>query len=309
MNIEPGDYSVITFATNKMAYSKFALNCARSVLLHNKISVYIVTNLNFEIPDDLQNKVFIVPVEPEHALMGVGVKLYLDRYLQTKETLFIDSDCLCYGNLNRIFDAASSQSVSVVGTVVDAAEFCGPLQAKAIDSTFNLSKLIRFNGGLYYLKKDETCFNIFNFARNIIPDYDKLGFQRITKTNLNEEGLLSIAMMQYAQKPLIDDGNFMTDLFTDHHPFGLNVLKGNSKLKNPGKNSQKHSPLYPVGNYEPIVLHFGGKSLRKHPYLGQNLLLKLHKIRVPRFLAKILSTLVVEVPYYTYYKLCGLLKK
>lgn len=301
--------SIITFATNKRAYFKFAINCARSVLLHNKISIYIVTNLDVNIPYDLKDNVFIIPVEPEHAKLGIGIKLYLDRYLQTEKTLFIDSDCLCFGSLNPIFEAVGSQSVSVVGTVVDAADFCGALQAKVIYDTFNLSELIRFNGGLYHLQKNETCFSIFNYARNIIPNYDKLGFQRINKATLNEEGLLSIAMMHYEQKPLIDDGNFMTDLFTDHHPFRLNILNGNSKLNNPNKNSKKHRPWYPIGNYAPIILHFGGRALKKHPYVGQILLLKLHYIKVPNLLAKVISTIIIEAPYYTYYKLCGLLKK
>ena len=76
------DYSVLTFATNKLSYLELALNCARSILLHNDISIYIVSNLNFTIPDTLKSKVFIIPPMPGHAEMGIGMKLHIDQYLQ-----------------------------------------------------------------------------------------------------------------------------------------------------------------------------------------------------------------------------------
>jgi len=306
---ETNHFSIVTFATNKHAYFNFALNCARSVLLHNKIPIYIITNLNVKIPADLVENVFILKAKPEHAALGIGIKLYTDQYLQTDESLFIDADCLCFGNLFPIFEAAGRESVSVVGTIVDSHEFCGDQQAKTIEENFNLSKLIRFNGGLYYLKKDEVCKKIFELARSIIPNYDKFGFQRINKNTLNEEGLLSIAMMTYRQKPMMDKGIYMTDLSTDHHPFGLNILTGKRKLNNPKKGATKHRPWYPIGNYSPLVLHFGGQSLRTHPYNGQSLLLQLKSKKIPNILSSLISFLIIEIPYFTYYKLCGLLKK
>lgn len=309
MKKEKNKFSIITFATNKLAYFKFALNCARSVLLHNNIPFYIVTNLNVRIPADLAENVFILEAKPEHVHLGIGIKLYTDQYLQTNESLFIDSDCLCFGNLFPIFESARRESVSVVGTIVNSYEFCGEQQAKTIYENFNLSKLIRFNGGLYYLKKDVICKKIYEFARSIIPNYDKFGFQRINKNNLNEEGLLSIAMMIYHQHPIVDNGTYMTDLSTDHHPFGMNVLTGKRKLNNPKKDIAKHRAWYPTGNYSPIVLHFGGQSLKTHPYIRQSVLLQVKHKKIPNILASFFSLLIIEIPFFTYYKLCGLLKK
>lgn len=309
MREKASKYSIITFATNKTTYFEFALNCARSVLIHNDIPFYIVTNLHVVIPNELKQHVFIIRAEPEHAAMGIGIKLYTNHYLQTVETLFIDSDCLCFGKLQPIFDAAGKQSVSVIGTKVEAAKFCGDEQAKTINENFGISQLIRFNGGLYYLKKDEICHKIFEVARSIIPNYDKFGFSRIGGVHINEEGPLSISMIINKQAPIVDNGTYMTDLYTTPHPYGLNVLNGKSKLYNPESGEPKYRSWYVGGNYSPIVLHFGGSSLKSFPYIKQNLLLYLNRIGLPIAFSSAISLLAIELPCFIYYTLCTFFRK
>lgn len=296
-------YSVITFATNKLSYVKLALNCAQSILIHNDIEIFIVSNLNFTVPEYLRKNVSVVNAKIEHAELGIGMKLYIDEYLQTKHSLFIDSDCLCYDSLEPIFKACEGMDVTVVGTTVNAEEWCGPANAAAVKQEFGITKLPRFNGGLYYLKKSEQTKSIYRLAQSLIPQYDVLGFDRLRNGWFNEEILIAIAMTLSDQLPIKDNGRFMTDLYTDHHPSLLNVLRGVRQLKNPKSGELYHRPWYPAGTYSPILLHFGGQRLHSFPYITQYALLKLKSLNIGNTVSSLTSKLFLQLPYRLYMKL------
>jgi hypothetical protein len=296
------DYSVITFATNKPKYLAFAFTMARSVLLFNDIAIYIVSNLVSPIPEDLSENVFIVPVKSGHAEKLIGIKIHLNEYIKTEHSLFIDSDCICYGNLSNIFSRCCDKSVSVAGRVVKSIEWCSEENARTIKENFGIDQLIRFNGGLYYLRKSELTNRIFEKVRAIADNYDQLGFSRIGES-INEEGPISVAMMLYEQRPIPDNGSFMTDLFTDRMP-DLNVLTGRRFLKNPPTGMPRHRSWYP-SIYSPVIIHFGGGTLTTYPYNSQRLLLILHSAGCPSFLAAALVSIFINVPYYTYRWLTG----
>lgn len=296
MNVGKED-SVLIFATNNLKYVQFAFNCAESILLHNDIQIYIVTNLDFPIPFSLQRNVSTVKIEKEHAEMGIGMKLYIDKYLQTERSLFIDSDCLCFGDLQPVFTTCENKNFSVVGTIVNAEEWVGTEQATIIEREFAIKQLPRFNGGMYYIKKGRKTSEIFDFARSIIPDYDHFGFQRINNKWINEEGPLAIAMVKHMETPMPDDGRYMTDLYTDTHPRKLNVLKGIRVLNNPPKGSPRHRPWYPEGQYSPTIIHFGGSNLNSYIYRSQVALLQLYKKHIPQNLATQIVNIFIHIPF------------
>jgi hypothetical protein len=309
MNINSVEkYSVITFATNKLSYIQFAMNCAQSILLWNDINIYIVSNLAFPIPRHLSSRVFVIPAKAEHVALGIGMKMYIDEYLQTENTLFIDSDCLCFGNLNAVFKASEGMDVTVAGNIVPAESWCGTEQAKTIKKYFGLDNLIRFNGGLYYIKKSEGTDSIFKKAQEIASKYDYYGFSRINNKWINEEGPLSIAMMLNGQYPISDDGNFMTDLYTDRRPRKMNVLTGTLLMRNPPYPSPDHRPWYP-DTYSPLILHFGGNNINSYPYKSQRLLLKFYHMGIPTPLATALVNILIHLPYRSFHWAIGLLRK
>ncbi|RYU91621.1 hypothetical protein EWM62_06690 [Mucilaginibacter terrigena] len=301
------DYSVITFATNKLTYALFALNCAQSVVIHNDIKVFIVSNLDFLIPARFQKNIFIIPAKAEHIPLGIEIKMHIDQYLQTTHTLFIDSDCICFGDLHEVFDAAKGQDVTVAGNIVPSENWCGTEQAETIKTHFGLDKLIRFNGGIFYFKRSALTTIIYDKAREIAKDYDAYGFHR-NNNSVNEEGLLSIAMMLNHQQSIPDNGRVMTDMHTDLRPRTINVLTGARVMRNPAYPSPHHRAWYPA-QYSPLVLHFGSGNLNAYPYRSQSLLIKLWIMGVPVALATIFVSIFIHFPYRTYHWLIGLLKK
>ncbi len=297
----PREYSVLIFATNKLSYLQLAFNCARSVLLFNDISICIVSNLIATIPNDLKKSVKLIPLLSEHTNLGIDIKLHVDKYLQSTYTLLIDSDCICYDSLDKVFDACAGMHVAVAGNIVPAESWCGKEQASTIKQHFGLDQLIRYNGGLYFFKKSGLTESIFEKAREIAEKYDEYGFTRIQNKWINEEGPISIAMMLNGQKPLADDGRYMTDLFTDHRPL-LNVLKGKRLLKNQPEFAARHRPWY-TSQYAPVILHFGGTSLNTYPYNSQIILLKLNNLKLPVWLSTALVNTFINTPYKLYYSL------
>ncbi|RYZ99919.1 MAG: hypothetical protein EOP47_15505 [Sphingobacteriaceae bacterium] len=302
------DRSVLIFATNRLSYLEFAFNCAASILLNNDIAIYIVSNLNESIPARLKENVTMLSSKPGHAELGIGMKLYMNDYLQTEETVFIDSDCICFDSLEPIFNACKGMAVTAAGNIVPAANWCGEEQAETIKREFELDKLIRFNGGLYYMKKSELTTRIFTIAQGIGYKYDDYGFSRINGKWINEEAPISIAMMLHHQLPIADDGQYITDLFTDRRPAQLNVLKEERVLINPPPPSSYHREWYPE-KYSPVLLHFGGSNINSYPYNSQHWLLKLHRLKINAGISSAFINLFFHIPYRSFHWLIQSLKK
>ena len=301
------EYAVVTYATNKLSYVKFAFNCAQSVVLYNKdIPVYIVTNLPVTVPKGLKNT-FIIPVSNELAEKGLELKLYIDQFLHKTYTLFIDADCLCFGSLEPLFRAFGKNDLSVIGNVVPSADWCGDTQAATIKKVFNLDSLVRFNAGVIYLKKSRVNTRLFDEVRDIAKNYDDYGFIRNGKW-VNEEGPIAITMMLNNQTPAADNGTYMTNLFTDPMPRIMNVLTGERLLKNPAIPSPRHRAWYPA-QYSPVILHFGSGRINSYPYNSQKLLLYLQRCGFPNALSTVITFTFIHIPYRTAYWLIGSLRK
>ncbi|MBS1531831.1 MAG: hypothetical protein JSU01_16100 [Bacteroidetes bacterium] len=293
------DRSVLLLATNKQEYLQFALNCADSVRLHNPdLPIFIATNLKV---DDCTSRTDIkfLPVPEEIARLYLEAKLYLNDFLQSEETLFIDSDCLCYGDLTPIFEACRENDVTVVGRNIPIEGFWTGDGIKFARETLGINKSIFFNGGFYYIRNTPVAQQIFLKAREISDNYDAYGFHRIQNNWKNDEISFQIALAKYDQRPIPDSGSYMTDLFTDNRPV-LNVLTGKRLLRNITHSTDRNRPQYPSA-YSPIIIHFGGRNIRSYPYIAQSRLLKLYRNGVPANLSSIVVYFFIHIPYKSYH--------
>jgi len=153
--------SVLLLATNKKEYFKFALNCAESIKLHNPgLQIFIATNIK---TDKDFSDIKLLTISEEIAKLCIETKLYLDNFLQTEETLFIDSDCLCFGNLDPIFKACQGMDVTVIGRTPPLEKNWGggDKGAEFARNEFSIDKSILFNGGFYYIKKTARTKRIY----------------------------------------------------------------------------------------------------------------------------------------------------
>lgn len=282
--------SVILVGTNTKKYLNFALSCAASIQLHNpELPIFIATNI---IPQKKYKGIHFIKVEEHIAKLFIETKLYLDTFLQTDETLYIDSDMLCFGDLTPIFDACKEMDVTVLGKLHPIEDYWGD-QADFARKEFGIDHSILFNGGLYFLKKTELTTKIFNKARKISEHYDEYGFGRIHNNWKNEEDMVSIGMISNQQLPIDDDGQFVAGFSTEKPPKKFNVLKGIMTF-NYNSAAALKTKEHPI---KPVLFHFGGENMYSPLYIAQNTLLKLHKWNIPVQLGSLVVALGINMPF------------
>ncbi len=258
--------NVLTIATGKPLFLELAVNLARSFNWWNQgtgIQFFLVTDLETEIPLDVRHFAIIKKIKPNEFGEGFSTKLYLDKLAPGGKTLFIDSDCLIFASLMPVFEAFSGNQVSVIGGYISEGEWFGDI--KKICSAYKVPHLPKFNGGIYYLEKGETATAVYETARKLEKKYDDIGFVRL-RDKPNDELLMALAMQLHAQKPVADDGTFMSDPQCCPGGYFIDVIHGKRWLLNPPLPDPLHQSWYPFGKVSPLVVHFLGFYTYHYPY-------------------------------------------
>ena len=258
--------TIITIATGKKLYLELALNLARSFFYwhtDSDICFQLVTDLEEYIPANIKSKLQLTSVKPGELGLGFTPKLYLDQLANEGQTLFIDSDCLIFGDLSRIFDAFKGHQVSVLGNYIKDGEWFGDIQK--VCSKFNVPHLPKFNGGIYYIEKGAIANKVYSAARDIEKQYDEIGFVRL-RNRPNDEVIMALAMQMENQTVLIDDGTVMSDPQACPGDYQLDIIKGETLMINPPLPDSKHRDWYPFEEVSPVIVHFLGYYTAKYPY-------------------------------------------
>jgi hypothetical protein len=258
--------SVITIATGKELYIKLAVNLARSFFWWNQdtdIRFIIVTDQPEKIPSDIANKIQIHQVQADELGKGFSSKLNLDKLTPEGQTLFIDSDCLVFANLDFIFERFKGHPVSVVGNYIAEGEWFGDV--KKVCRQFNIPHLPKFNGGIYYVEKSPEADAVYKTARELEIRYDEIGFTRLRNLP-NDELLMALAMQLHDQHPIPDDAMIMSDPQACPGGYFIDVIKGKRWLFNPPTPHPMHQSWYPFENVSPVIVHFLGYHTLNYPY-------------------------------------------
>ena len=130
-------------------------------------------------------------------------KLELLVHSPYDETIFIDSDCIAFRDLNRLWDSfQNATDFSSVGWVhpLDSTEgwFTREGAGKYADQ---LEYLHFFHGGIYYIRKGETCERVYELAKDVAAHYYEFKF-RLFK-NPADETVLSLASALCGCKPIL----------------------------------------------------------------------------------------------------------
>lgn len=255
--------SILTIATGKPLYLDMAIALARSFTLWNAgngIGFSIVTDRPDLIPSDLDH-VDVVTIRPGEYGVGFSTKLHIDQFAQADATLFVDADCLVYGDLSPVFDRFAGRAVSAVGRDVSDGEWFGDIAARC--AAFGVEAIPRFVGAMYYLEKGSVSDAVFRTARETEPRYDEVGLVRL-RGKPNEEPLVSLAMALHDQHPVPDDGTIKADAM--HYPDGLevDVFAGTATFHNTSGLVTNTSPQLLVAR--PVVAHFNDAFAEALPY-------------------------------------------
>ncbi|MBC6112163.1 hypothetical protein ACFOG5_10720 [Pedobacter fastidiosus] len=288
--------NILTIATGKKLYVDLAINLARSFSYWNPrspISFFIVTDSEHYLPKDVTSFAKIISVEKDEVGKGFTPKLYLDQLAPSGQTLFIDSDCLVYGNLLPIFEKFKNHSVSVIGNYIAKGEWFGNIEK--ICQKYNVPHLPKFNGGIYYLEAGDITTKVYTKARELEKIYDEIGFVRL-RDRPNDEVLMALAMEIYEQKPIIEDGTIMAEFVNFQSGVSSDLLNGKVILYNTPGHKQYQKSWF-LDKAEPLIVHYLGHHNRLHPYIKEAKIMGFLANGYSKTTSKLLTFFSISMPY------------
>jgi hypothetical protein len=292
---QPGR-SVLTIAVGKPIFLSLAVTLARSFVRWNKqtdIGFYIVTDRELRLDADLAS-IGLIRVRPDELGVGFECKLHLDKLAPTEQTLFIDADCLCFGNLTGVFERFRGRPVSVIGGTISSGEWFGDVGS--VCRHFGLPSIPKFNGGVYYLEPGTRASGVYIRARQIVKEYEALGLKHL-RGSPNDELVMSIAMALEGCCAIPDDGSITGDLCLCPVIDEIDVARGIARISNPPSGHPRHQAEYPSGPIQPIILHFLGDYCSHYAYKAARFVLALDRwVPLPTSCIQLLVDLTYRKP-------------
>ncbi len=274
-----------------------AVNLARSFLWWHAgtdIQFHLITDQKNLVAADIANRVQIVEVETEQLGDGFSSKLYLDKLAPAGQTLFIDSDCLIYGNLNPVFEQFKGHDVSVVGNYISNGEWFGDVAS--ICKKLKITRLPKFNGGVYYLEKGDIASRVYNDARRLEAEYDSIGFTRLRGLP-NDEMLMAAAMELNHQTPIADNGNILAEFVNFQSGIKSNLLNGTVELYN-NPADVRFQKSWHLTIARPLIVHYLGYYNLLMPYTKEVKQLEyLFVNKWPQNKVRLLTYIQVTLPF------------
>ena len=242
----------ITIATGKEEYYQLARN-----LLHS-YRYFCKEPLPFAILSDRGNEYTAefddVLIFPNGASNSYLDKLCLAEYAPYDTTIFIDADCLAYGDLNILFEHfKDADDFSCFGRVLPLDDKTGWFEYENLgELQEKVSYVVGLHGGIYYIRKGETSRKVFEDAKSFIPNYRQYQFRG--KFDLGDEPLVALSMAVNNCHPIsfIQEDICCYWEHTEH--MAIDITKGKATV-----NSQ----------YETILLHWGTRFTCELEYKKQ----------------------------------------
>lgn len=194
----------ITIATGDSKYHTMAKTLVRSYKLTSKepMKFGVITddpNDKFEEFDDV---VYI-----QDATRSYMDKINIMRHSPYDETIFVDSDCIAFGDLNVYWeDFQGISDFSAYGKVFcedsDAAWFKVSETGQYAES---LHYSIDLHGGIYYFKRSANTDRIYKTCIDITNNYESFRFKNFKKPA--DEPIIALAMAVNGAKPIPSVGD------------------------------------------------------------------------------------------------------
>lgn len=248
-----------TVATGDVHYYRIAENLLRSYRAHTSAA------LPFAILADRENEythAFDKTVLLKEPTCSYLDKLALYDNLPYDINVFIDADCLAYGDLNVIFDHfQQADDFSCYGRVLPLEDrtgwFCyedlGDLQSR-------VRYCVGLHGGIYYIRKTAKAAQVFAEARQIAKEYDRFHFKGRFATP-GDEPILALSMALNGCRPIPFRPDGICCYWDHENDLKLDIAAGKAVLKSTGQRTH--------------LVHWGTRFTHQSQYQKQVAALKL----------------------------------
>lgn len=191
----------ITIATGKEEYYALARNLLRSYrrFCKDPLPFAILADRENEYTTEF-NDVLIFENGAANFYLN---KLELGIYLPYDTTIFIDADCLAYGDLNQLFDYFErADDFSCFGRVLPLGDKTGWFEYDNLGKLKSkVSYVVGLHGGIYFMRNSKKARQVFDTAKGLVPDYSKFKFKGKFDTP-GDEPLIALAMALNNCKPI-----------------------------------------------------------------------------------------------------------
>lgn len=251
----------LTVATGDEHYYKLAANLLRSYRLHTK------KTLPFAILADRENaytkqfdQTILLPA-PTNSYLD---KLRLYEFSPFEECVFIDADCLAYGDLNGMFDwFAGADDVSCHGRVLPLTDKTGWFNYEDLgDLKDKITYCVGLHGGIYFIRKTPKAAAVFETAKLLVKDYEMFHFKGKFQTP-GDEPLMALSMALHDCRPIPFVTEGICCYWEQGRVLALDIRKGKAVNRTTGQRT--------------ILVHWGTRFTRRLRYRLQAALLSFGK--------------------------------
>ncbi len=213
----------ITIATGDEKYYEMAVNLLHSYRYFSGIT------LPFAIFADRENE--LTAKFDDVRLLSPAHRNYLDKlqmynYLPYDENIFIDADCLAYGDLNELFDIfKEADDFSCFGRVLPTDDKTGWFEYENLgELKERVSYVVGLHGGIYYMRRTEVSRAVLETAQNLVPHYSEYGFKGNFATP-GDEPLVALSMAIHNCHPIAHDQRAILCYWEHNGAMKLNLPK------------------------------------------------------------------------------------
>jgi len=232
-------------------YIDMAKRLMESLKLHSpNLPIALATSV-----EDPELRALADVIVPDHPTFndtsGMIQKMNVDLYAPFEETIYIDSDCLIFGDITPMFDQFQGLPVGLLGDYVTQGHYY--TDVTSLLKKLGLEKLPRFCAGMIYLNKAAGASRVYDAVRAKIPNYDSYGF-KVWRGGVCDEPLISLTLAEQGVPVLPDDFRSFVTLAQVYGPLKVDVLRGKCSFDR----YEFVSGKLEVSTAYPTILHFAG---------------------------------------------------
>ena len=244
----------ITIATGKEQYYEIARNLLRSYRFTTK------NPLPFAILCDSENeytKEFDDVCIFNEAKCNYLDKLEMYDYLPYDVNIFIDADCLCFRDINRLFDIfENADDFCCYGRVLPLDDKTGWFEYENLNADLQkqIDYVVGLHGGIYYMRKTEKCRSVFETAKKFTENYSEYKFKGNFESP-GDEPVVALSMAVNKCKPISFNHHSIVCYWEHENNFKLDIKNAVAIPKDIGE------------KYD--IVHWGTRFTKTPIYLKQ----------------------------------------
>ena len=251
----------ITIATGKEQYYEIARNLLRSYRFTTK------EPLPFALLCDSENE--YTTEFDEVRFFENPTRSYLDKLnmfdlLPYDINIFIDADCLCFGDINRLFDIfKDADDFCCYGRVLTLDDKTGWFEYENLNEDLQkqIDYVVGLHGGIYYMRKTEVCKKVLDDAKAFAKNYADYKFKGKFETP-GDEPVVALSMAVNKCKPIPHDFTSLICWWEHENLFKLDI-------------TNNYAFCVPLNTITDIV-HWGTRFTKSIPYCKELAALQLN---------------------------------